>query len=72
MDQNQTKPADLTTAPSPFLGQRKDLSLAQTLHKAKYSLLIQSPGNAKITLIDFSTGNIGIMAMLGFKESYVA
>lgn len=54
MDQNQTKPADLTTATSPFLGHRKDLSLPQTLHKAKYSLLIQSPGNAKISLIDFS------------------
>lgn len=52
--QNQTKPADLTTATSPFLGHRKDLSLPQTLQRAKYSLLIQSPGNAKISLIDFS------------------
>jgi hypothetical protein len=48
------KPMHLTTATSPFLGHRKALSLFQILQIARQSLLIQSPGKEKISLIVFS------------------
>jgi hypothetical protein len=60
----QAKAAHFTTAISPFLGHKNDLSTPHTLHKTKQSLLIQSPGNEKSSFIIFLEMISGIFVSL--------
>jgi hypothetical protein len=60
----QAKAAHFTTAISPFLGHKNDLSTPHTLHKTKQSLLIQSPGKEKSSFIMFLEMISGIFVSL--------
>jgi hypothetical protein len=60
----QAKAAHFTTAISPFLGHKNDLSTPHTIHKTKQSLLIQSPGNEKSSFIIFSEMISGMFVLL--------
>jgi hypothetical protein len=61
---SQAKAAHFTTAISPFLGHKNDLSTSHTVHKTKQSPLIQSPGNEKSSFIIFLEMKSGIVASL--------
>ena len=61
---SQAKAAHFTTAISPFLGHKNDLSASHTVHKTKQSLLIQSPGNEKSSFIIFLEMISGIFVLL--------
>jgi hypothetical protein len=60
----QAKAAHFTTAISPFLGHKNDLSTPHTVHKTKQSLLIQSPGNEKSSFIIFLEVTSGMVVSL--------
>lgn len=60
-----------TTATSPFLGYKRDLSASQKPHEVVASSLIQSPGNAKNSLMDPSSWGRRLAAFLASMVEFV-